>query len=80
MLSVVSPCCLASCSSCNTLLVHPCYPTRVDPQKTHPNRFLEVGGGVLGGIPSLKFLIAWFAGPPYAGRMFIPDSTQPGYG
>ena len=41
-LSVVSPCCLASCSFCNTLLVLFCYPTRVDPQKPHPNRFLEL--------------------------------------
>ena len=40
-LSVVSPCCLASCSSFNTLLVLFCYPTRVDPQKPHPNCFLE---------------------------------------
>ena len=39
-LSVVSPR-LASCSSLNTLLVLFCYPTMVDPQKPHPNRFLE---------------------------------------
>ena len=40
-LSVVSPCCLASCSSFNALLVLFCYPTRVDPQNPHPHRVLE---------------------------------------
>ena len=41
--SVVSPCCLASCSSFNTLLVLFCNPTRVDPQKPHRNRFRDLG-------------------------------------
>ena len=40
-LSVVSPCCFASCSSFNTLLLLFCYPTRVDPRKPHPNRLLD---------------------------------------
>ena len=38
-LSVVSPCCLASCSSFNTLLVLFCYPTRVASTKTASKLF-----------------------------------------
>ena len=49
-LSVVSPCGLASCSSFNTLLVLFCHPTRVDPRKPPPNRFLDLN--TKGGYPS----------------------------
>ena len=34
---------LTSCSSFDTLLVLFCYPTEVDPRKTHPHRFLGMG-------------------------------------